>query len=48
MAEMPFIPYAAAVIAALHDATGVWFNEFPLTPARVLAGLKTAGFTGTD
>lgn len=43
MAEMPLIPYAPAVVAALHDATGVWFNEFPLTPARVLAALKTAG-----
>ena len=43
MAEMPFIPYAPAVVAALHDATGVWFDEFPLTPSRVLAGLKAAG-----
>ncbi|MCP3973908.1 MAG: molybdopterin-dependent oxidoreductase [bacterium] len=43
MAEMPFIPYAPAVIAALYDATGVWFDEFPLTPDRVLAGLKAAG-----
>lgn len=43
MAEMPFIPYAPAVVAALHDATGVWFDEFPLTPDRVLAGLKAAG-----
>ena len=42
MAEMPFIPYAPAVVAAIHDATGVWFNEFPLTPDRVLAGLKGA------
>lgn len=32
MAEMPFIPLAAAVIAAVHDATGVWIDEFPLTP----------------
>jgi len=45
MAEMPFIPYAPAVIAAIHDATGVWFNEFPLTPSRVLAELRTAGIT---
>lgn len=43
MAEMPFIPYAPAVVAALHDATGVWFDEFPLTPDRVLAGLRAAG-----
>jgi CO/xanthine dehydrogenase Mo-binding subunit len=30
---------APAVVAALHDATGVWFDEFPLTPERVLRGL---------
>jgi CO/xanthine dehydrogenase Mo-binding subunit len=39
MAEMPFITYAPAVVAALHDATGIWFDQFPLTPSRVLAGL---------
>jgi CO/xanthine dehydrogenase Mo-binding subunit len=39
MAEMPFLPLAPAVIAAVHDATGVWFTEFPLTPERVLRGL---------
>jgi CO/xanthine dehydrogenase Mo-binding subunit len=27
----------------VHDATGVWFYEFPLTPERVLAGLRAAG-----
>lgn len=43
MAEMPYIPFAPAVIAAVHDATGVWFNEFPLTPWRVLEGLKQDG-----
>lgn len=42
MAEMPFIPLAPAVAAALHDATGVWFDELPLTPARVLARLRAA------
>jgi CO/xanthine dehydrogenase Mo-binding subunit len=40
MAEMPLVPYAAAVVAALHDATGVWFHQIPLTPSRVLAGLR--------
>jgi CO/xanthine dehydrogenase Mo-binding subunit len=39
MAEMPFLPMAPAIIAAVHDATGVWFDEFPLTPERVLRGL---------
>ena len=42
MAEMGMIPYAPAVVAALHDATGVWFDSFPLTPDRVLAGLRGA------
>lgn len=42
VAEMPLIPYAPAAVAALHDATGVWFNAFPLTPGRVLKGLRTA------
>jgi len=45
MAEMPFIPFAPAVIAALHDATGVWFDAFPLTPPRVRAALVAAGVT---
>jgi CO/xanthine dehydrogenase Mo-binding subunit len=39
MAEMPFLPLAPAIIAAVHQATGVWFYEFPLTPERVLRGL---------
>jgi CO/xanthine dehydrogenase Mo-binding subunit len=39
MAEMPYIPLAPAITAALHDATGVWFDDFPLTPERVLRGL---------
>jgi CO/xanthine dehydrogenase Mo-binding subunit len=39
LGELPFLPVAPAIAAALHDATGVWFNEFPLTPERVLRGL---------
>lgn len=39
MAEMPFLPLAPAIVAALHDATGVWFDELPLTPDRVVARL---------
>ncbi len=45
MAEMPLMTYAPAVVAALHDATGVWFDAFPLTPPRVLAGLVAADLT---
>ncbi|MEN6529825.1 MAG: xanthine dehydrogenase family protein molybdopterin-binding subunit [Anaerolineaceae bacterium] len=40
MGEMPFLPFAPALIAAVHEATGVWFNEFPLTPERVYFGIK--------
>jgi len=36
MAEMPFLPLTPAIMAAMHDATGIWFSEFPLTPERVL------------
>ncbi len=39
MGEMPYLPLVPAVTAALHAATGVWFDEFPLTPERVLRGL---------
>jgi len=39
MAEMPFVPLAPALVAAIHDATGIWFDELPLTPERVLKGL---------
>ncbi len=43
MAEMPLIPLAPAITAALHDATGVWFDEIPLTPSRVVAKLREHG-----
>jgi CO/xanthine dehydrogenase Mo-binding subunit len=39
MGELPLLPLAPAIAAAVHDATGVWFSEFPLTPERVLRGL---------
>ena len=42
MAEMPFLPLAPALVAAIHDATGVWFDQLPLTPARVVAKLREA------
>jgi CO/xanthine dehydrogenase Mo-binding subunit len=39
MAEMPYLAFAPAVTAAVHDAIGIWFHEFPLTPERVLRAL---------
>jgi CO/xanthine dehydrogenase Mo-binding subunit len=39
MAEMPVLPLAPAVTAAVQDALGHWFNEFPLIPERVIREL---------
>ena len=33
--EMPYLPFAPAVADAIHSATGVWIDEFPLTAERV-------------
>jgi CO/xanthine dehydrogenase Mo-binding subunit len=38
--EMPYMPFAPAVSDAVHDATGVWFDSFPLTEERILKGLS--------
>jgi CO/xanthine dehydrogenase Mo-binding subunit len=45
MGEMPFMPLAPAVVAALHDATGIWFDAFPLTPDRVWRRLREDGIS---
>lgn len=37
--ELPYLPVAPAIAAAIHDATGVWIDEFPFTPERVLRAL---------
>jgi CO/xanthine dehydrogenase Mo-binding subunit len=37
--ELPYLPVAPAIASAIHDATGVWINELPLTPERVLKAL---------
>ncbi len=39
MGEMPYLPFAPAVIDAVYQATGVRFHSFPLTAERVLRGL---------
>jgi CO/xanthine dehydrogenase Mo-binding subunit len=43
MAEMPMIPLAPAIAAALYDATGVWFDRIPLTPENVVRTLRANG-----
>jgi CO/xanthine dehydrogenase Mo-binding subunit len=39
LGELPFLVVAPLIGAAIHDATGVWINEFPFTPERVLRAL---------
>jgi CO/xanthine dehydrogenase Mo-binding subunit len=39
MAEMPLVPFGAAVAAAIASATGAWVSDLPMTPERVLAAL---------
>lgn len=39
LGELPFLPLAPTIATAIHDATGVWYHEFPLTPEKILHGL---------
>ena len=41
LGEIPFLPLVPAIAAAIHDATGVWIDEFPFTPERVFTALKS-------
>jgi CO/xanthine dehydrogenase Mo-binding subunit len=43
MAEMPMIPLAPAIAAAVYNATGVWLHEQPFTPDRVVKALREVG-----
>ncbi len=42
VAEMPLVPFAPAVAAAIHAATGAWLDDLPMTPERVLAAIAAA------
>lgn len=41
--ELPMDVGAPAVVAAIHDATGVWIHELPATPERILAAMAAQG-----
>ena len=43
LGEPPAIPAAPAIRNAVLHATGVAFNENPLTPQRLISGFKEAG-----
>ena len=42
MAEMPLVPMAPAIAGAIHNATGAWVSQQPMTPERVLAAIRSA------
>ena len=42
VAEMPLVPFAAAVASAIHAATGAWVTQLPMTPERVLDAIASA------
>jgi CO/xanthine dehydrogenase Mo-binding subunit len=42
MSEMPLVPFAPAVAAAIYDATGAWLSDLPMTPERILQAIETA------
>ena len=42
MSEMALVPLAPAIASAIHNATGAWLTQQPMTPERVLAALATA------
>ncbi|MEP7082088.1 MAG: xanthine dehydrogenase family protein molybdopterin-binding subunit [Chloroflexota bacterium] len=40
--ELPMDVAAPAVVAAIHDATGIWIHDLPATPERILAAMTGA------
>ncbi|MDP9243758.1 MAG: xanthine dehydrogenase family protein molybdopterin-binding subunit [Chloroflexota bacterium] len=45
--ELPMDVAAPAVVAAIHDATGVWIHDLPATPERILAALTRGTMPAT-
>ncbi|MDQ3492762.1 MAG: molybdopterin-dependent oxidoreductase [Chloroflexota bacterium] len=41
--ELPMDVGAPAVVAAIHDATGVWIHDLPASPERILAAVAAIG-----
>jgi CO/xanthine dehydrogenase Mo-binding subunit len=43
LGEAPLLGIAPALVSAIRNATGVWFDSLPLTPPTVLEGLLGQG-----
>ncbi len=39
MGEMPYLPLVPAISDAVHAATGIWFDKFPLLPEKVFRAI---------
>jgi CO/xanthine dehydrogenase Mo-binding subunit len=44
--EMPMLLLAPAILDALHDATGLWFDKLPVKAEDVLLALKAEAAHG--
>ena len=42
-AEGSIVSSPPAVVSAIHDATGIWFKELPITPEKIVRALKDKG-----
>src|SRR5574341_535406 len=42
--ELPMDAPAPAIVAGVHDAVGVWIDEVPATPEKVLKAMRNAQF----
>lgn len=40
VAELPLVPFPAAVATAIYNAVGAWVDDLPFTPERVLAAIR--------
>jgi CO/xanthine dehydrogenase Mo-binding subunit len=38
--EASIVSAPPATVSAIHDATGIWFKELPVTPEKVVKALK--------
>lgn len=48
MGELPLTATAPAIVNAIYDAVGVWINELPATPEKVLAAIQAKRSEGGE
>lgn len=48
MGELPLTATAPAIVNAIYDAVGIWINELPVTPEKVLAAIRAKEADGGE